>query len=143
MLPEQQLKQVAIQPQQVHQTFSAHYLVQQLAQAVQVDSHHYQMMAHEVSLTSQVQQVKVDREHREHREHQVVKVKAEALVYLDYLQDLVQQHQGQVVQGEHRVVNSAHRHQLALQTFSSVAVEQREHLDLVQEHQEHRLTQQH
>jgi ribosomal protein L11 len=88
MLPEQQLKQVAIQPQQVHQTFSAHYSAQpqqRVDRLEQQEQHHCQMMAHEVSLTSLVhQQVKVDREHREHREHQVVKVKAEALVYLDY-----------------------------------------------------------
>ena len=102
MLPEQQLKQVAIQPQQVHQTFSEHYSDQQEHQEHQVDSHHYQMMAHEVSLTSQAhQQVKVDREHREHQEHQehrehrehqehqVVTAQA-AAVYLDYSQDLVQ-----------------------------------------------------
>ena len=92
MLPEQQQQQVAIQPQQAHQTFSEHYSAQpqhRVDQQEQQDQHHYQMMAHEVSLISQAhQQVKVDQEHQEHqehREHQAVVAMAQALVYLVYL----------------------------------------------------------
>ena len=72
MLSEQQRLQVAIQPQQVHQTFSEHYSDQQLVDQVEHREHRAvlsQKMAREVSLTSQDQQVKVDQEHREHREH--------------------------------------------------------------------------
>ena len=59
MLSEQQRLQVAIQHQQVQQTFLAHYSAQpqhQVDQQEQQEQHHYQMMAHEVSLTSQAHQ---------------------------------------------------------------------------------------
>ena len=94
MHPVQQQQQVAIQPQQVQQQFLAHSLVQ-LNLEHQEHQEYLQFqkepMDHEVSLTSQAQQVKVDRhlqvEHQPQVEHQlqpVVKV-AQRVVYSDSL----------------------------------------------------------
>ena len=97
MHPVQQQQQVAIQPQQVQQQFLAHSLVQLMAQEEhQADlqqEQQDQMMVHEVSLTSQAQQVRADLllqvEHQPQGEHQLqpaVKVAQQ----VDYLDSLVQ-----------------------------------------------------
>jgi hypothetical protein len=97
MLRELQQQQVAIQPQQVQQQFLAHSLAQLMDQGEPQVAHQReqqdQMMVHEVSLTSQAQQVREDH-HLQVAHHPQVAHQPQPAVkvaqQVDYLDSLVQ-----------------------------------------------------
>jgi hypothetical protein len=96
MLRELQQQQVAIQPQQVQQQFLAHSLVQLNLEHQAHQAHlrfQRELMAHEVSLTSQAQQVREDH-HLQVAHHPQVAHQPQPAVkvaqQVDYLDSLVQ-----------------------------------------------------